>query len=124
MLLIGLKAAGLAGALRVLRGDVRTLLRADGTSWRAYWHRDAARRLARGGGTRAGPGGVGLTFASGLALMRGTEHGWLPWAVTIASTALFSPTMITRSCCWPGRRLCCLLERDWPPYRTTWIAEG
>jgi hypothetical protein len=27
--------------------------------------------------------------------MRGTEHGWLPWLVTIASTALFSVTNVS-----------------------------
>jgi hypothetical protein len=40
------------------------------------------------------PVAVGLTFATGLSLMRGTEHGWLPWGVTIVSTALFSLTEI------------------------------
>ena len=34
------------------------------------------------------PIAVGLTFASGHALMRGTEHGWLP------CTALFNLTNI------------------------------
>ncbi len=43
-----------------------------------YWHR-AARSAWRAVVERAlAPVAVGLTFASGLALMRGTEHGWVP----------------------------------------------
>jgi chromate transporter len=41
------------------------------------------------------PVAVGLTFASGLSLMRGTEHGWVPWSVTIISAVLFSLTEIS-----------------------------
>jgi chromate transporter len=60
-----------------------------------YWHR-AARSAWRALVERAlAPVAVGLTFASGLSLMRGTEHGWLPWSVTIASAALFSLTGIS-----------------------------
>jgi chromate transporter len=59
-----------------------------------FWHR-AARSAWRAVVERAlAPVAVGLTFASGLSLMRGTEHGWLPWGVTIVSTALFSLTEI------------------------------
>ncbi len=56
--------------------------RAERTAWRAVVERALA------------PVAVGLTFASGLALMRGTEHGWVPWGVTIISTAAFSLTEI------------------------------
>jgi hypothetical protein len=38
---------------------------------------------------------VGLTFASGLALMRGTEHGPAAYVVTAASTAAFAFTEIS-----------------------------
>ena len=37
---------------------------------------------------------AGIAGASGLALMRATEHGWLPWSVTIVATAMFSLTEI------------------------------
>jgi hypothetical protein len=36
----------------------------------------------------------GLTFASGLALMCSREHGWLPWSVTIITSALCGLTDI------------------------------
>ncbi len=53
-----------------------------------YWQR-AARFAWRAVLERAlAPIAVGLTFASGHALMRGTEHGWLP------CTALFTLTNI------------------------------
>jgi chromate transporter len=59
-----------------------------------YWQK-AARSAWRAVVERAlAPIAVGLTFASGLSLMRGTEHGGLLWGVTIASTALFSLTEI------------------------------
>jgi chromate transporter len=59
-----------------------------------YWQR-AARSAWRAVVERAlAPVAVGLTFASGLALMRATEHSWLPWGVTIISAALFSLTEI------------------------------
>jgi chromate transporter len=91
--LIGLKVAGLPGA-------VVSFLAMFGPSClmvyivARYWHR-AARSDWRAVVERAlAPVGIGLTFASGLALMRGTEHGWLLWSVTIISTALFSLTEI------------------------------
>ena len=39
-----------------------------------------------------GPVAVGLTLASGIALLRGTEHGWAAYAVTLAATVLLSLT--------------------------------
>jgi chromate transporter len=91
VLLIGLKAAGLAGAAvsfaamfapscLAVHVVARYWQRAERAAWRAVVERGLA------------PVAVGLTFASGLALMRGTEHGWAPWGVTIISTALFSLT--------------------------------
>jgi chromate transporter len=93
VLLVGLKAAGMAGAAvsfvamfapscLAVHVVARYWQRAERTAWRAVVERGLA------------PVAVGLTFASGLALMRGTEHGWLPWGVTIVSTALFSLTEI------------------------------
>jgi chromate transporter len=91
--LVGLKAAGIAGAVvsfvamfgpscLAVHVVARYWQRAERFAWRAVVERALA------------PVAVGLTFASGLALMRGTEHGWLPWGVTIISTALFSLTEI------------------------------
>ncbi|HET6306704.1 MAG TPA: chromate transporter [Rhodopila sp.] len=91
VVLIGLKAAGLAGAAVALIAmfapsclAVHILARFWQRAAHAPWRAVVERALA--------PVAVGLTFASGLALMRGTEHGWLPWGVTIASTALFGLT--------------------------------
>jgi chromate transporter len=93
VLLIGLKAAGMAGAAvsftamfapscLAVHVVARYWQRAERAAWRAVVERGLA------------PVAVGLTFASGLALMRGTEHGWQPWGVTLVSTALFSLTEI------------------------------
>jgi chromate transporter len=93
VVLIGLKAAGLAGAAvsfvamfgpscLVVHLVARYWDRAARSAWRAVVERALA------------PVAVGLTFASGLSLMRGTEHGWLPWSVTIISSILFSLTEI------------------------------
>ena len=38
------------------------------------------------------PVAIGLTFASGLALIRGTEHGWVAYAVTAGATLAFAFT--------------------------------
>jgi chromate transporter len=93
VLLIGLKAAGMAGAALSFTAMFAPSCLAVHVVAR-YWHR-AARSAWRAVVERAlGPVAVGLTFASGLSLMRGTEHGWLPWGVTIVSTALFSLTEI------------------------------
>jgi chromate transporter len=93
VILIGLKAAGMTGAAvsfvamfapscLVVHVVARYWQRAALSAWRAMVERALA------------PVAVGLTFASGLALMRGTEHGWLPWGVTILSAGLFSLTEI------------------------------
>jgi chromate transporter len=91
VVLIGLKAAGLAGAAVSFAAMFAPSCLAVHIVAR-YWQK-AARSAWRAVVERAlAPVAVGLTFASGLALMRGTEHGWLPWGVTIVSTALFSFT--------------------------------
>ena len=38
------------------------------------------------------PVAIGLTFASGLGLMRGTEHGWTAYTITVAATLAFAFT--------------------------------
>lgn len=91
VVLVGLKAAGLTGALVSFIAMFAPSCVAVHLVAR-YWHR-AAQSAWRPLVERAlAPVAVGLTFASGLALMRGTESGWLPWTVTIVSTALFSVT--------------------------------
>jgi chromate transporter len=93
VVLIGLKVAGLAGAAVSFTAMFAPSFLAVHLVARA-WHR-AARSAWRPLVERAlAPVAVGLTFASGLALMRGTEHGWLPWTVTLVSTVLFSVTSI------------------------------
>lgn len=90
--LIGQKAAGLAGGL------VSGVAMFGPSSLLAYL---AARLWLRGAGAdgwrsrveRAlAPVAVGLTLASGIALLRGTEHGWVAYAVTLAATLLLSLT--------------------------------
>jgi chromate transporter len=91
--LIGLKAAGLAGAVLSVAAMFGPSCLAVHIVAR-YWQR-AARSAWRAIVERAlAPVAVGLTFASGLSLMRGTEHGWLPWGITIASSAVFALTEI------------------------------
>lgn len=91
--LIGLKAAGWAGAAvsfvamftpscLAIHFVARSWHRAARAPWRAVVERGLA------------PVAVGLTFAAGLALMRTTEHGLLPWGITLASTGLFAFTKI------------------------------
>ena len=93
VLLIGLKAAGWAGAAVSFVAMFAPSCLAVHIVAR-FWHR-AARSAWRAVVERAlAPVAVGLTFASGLALMRGTEHGWLPWSVTIVSSILFALTEI------------------------------
>ncbi len=93
VLLIGLKAAGIAGAavsFAAMFGPSSLLVHIVARYWqraaRSAWRAVVERALA--------PVAVGLTFASGLALMRNTEHGWLPWGMTLLSSALFSLTEI------------------------------
>ncbi len=93
VLLVGLKAAGMAGAAVSFTAMFAPSCLAVHVVAR-YWHK-AARSAWRAVVERAlAPVAVGLTFATGLSLMRGTEHGWLPWGVTIVSTAAFSLTEI------------------------------
>ena len=91
VVLIGQKAAGLPGAF------VAFIAMFGPSSLLVYvvsrvWHR-AAQSAWRALLERAlGPVAIGLTFASGLSLMRGTEHGWVTPIVTIAATLAFAFT--------------------------------
>jgi len=91
--LIGQKAAGLAGALvsfaamfgpscALVYFAARVWHRAAHAAWRALLERALA------------PVAIGLTFASGLALIRGTEHGWVAYAVTTVATLTFAFTKL------------------------------
>lgn len=93
VVLIGLKVAGLAGAAvsfvamfapscLAVHGIARTWHAAARSRWRPVLEQGLA------------PIAVGLTLASGLALMRGTEHTWLPWTITGVSALLFTLTAI------------------------------
>jgi len=93
VVLIGLKVAGLIGAavsFVAMFGPSCLAVHAVARTWhaaaRSRWRPMLERALA--------PVAVGLTIASGLALIRGTEHGWLPWAITGVSTVLFSFTEV------------------------------
>jgi chromate transporter len=93
VVLIGLKAAGLAGAVVAFVAMFAPSCLAVHVVAR-FWHK-AARSAWRAMVERAlAPVAVGLTFATGLSLMRGTEHGWLPWGITLISAVLFSLTEI------------------------------
>ena len=91
--LVGQKAAGLAGA-------AVSFVAMFGPSSVAvycvaqYWNR-AARKPWRAVVERAlAPVGIGMTFATGLALARGTEHDLLSYAITAAATLTFALTEI------------------------------
>jgi chromate transporter len=89
VVLIGQRVAGLPGAAVAFLGMFgpssvlayvasRFWHRAAHAEWRALLERALA------------PVAVGLTFASGLGLMRGTEHEWPAYAVSVASMLAFA----------------------------------
>ena len=93
VVLIGLKVAGLIGAAVSFAAMFAPSCLAVHLVAR-YWQK-AARSTWRALVERAlAPVAVGLTFASGLALMRNTEHGLKLWGITVVSTGLFSLTEI------------------------------
>ena len=93
VVLIGQKAAGLAGALvafLAMFGPSSMLAFATARLWhrasRAAWRETLERALA--------PVSVGLTIASGIAIARSTEHDWLTYAVTAIATLLLTVTRL------------------------------
>ena len=93
VLLIGQKAAGLPGAAVSFVAMflpsclvVHLLARFWHSAARSVWKDVVERALA--------PVAIGLTFASGLALMRATEHGLLPHIITIGGSFLFAFTRL------------------------------
>jgi len=93
VVMIGLKAAGLAGAMVSFVAMFAPSSIAVHVIAR-FWHRAAASAWRQMVERALAPVAVGLTFASGLALMRQTEHDWKAWVVTAVSTVLFSFTEI------------------------------
>ncbi|MGE0419101.1 MAG: chromate transporter [Acetobacteraceae bacterium] len=93
VVLIGQKAAGLPGAAVAFVAMflpsclvVHLIARVWHRAAHAAWRQVVERALA--------PIAIGLTFASGLALARGTEHGMVPYLITAGSTLAFAFTEI------------------------------
>jgi chromate transporter len=91
VVLIGQKAAGLPGAAvasAAMYAPSFLLVHLAARAWhragQAPWREWAERALA--------PVAVGLTYASGLALLRGSEHAFTGYVVIGASTLLLSLT--------------------------------
>jgi len=91
--MVGGKAAGAAGGVVawlamfgpssvVVHGVARIWNRAARKPWRAVVEQALA------------PIGIGMTFATGFSLIRGTEHQVLPFAITAASTLAFAFTEV------------------------------
>lgn len=93
VVLIGQKAAGMAGAaVSFVAMFLPSCLLVHVVA--RFWHR-AARSAWREVVERAlAPVAIGMTFASGLALVRGTEHDIVPYLITAASTLAFAFTGI------------------------------
>ena len=91
--LVGQKAAGVTGAMVAffaMFGPSSLLV----FTVARFWNR-AARKPWRAVVERAlAPVGIGMTFASGLALVRGTEHAPLSYAVTAVSTLAIAFTSV------------------------------
>jgi chromate transporter len=91
--MVGQKAAGLAGAMVAFFAMFAPSSLLVFVVAR-FWNR-AARKPWRAVVERAlAPVGIGMTFASGLALVRGTEHAPLSYAVTAVSTLAIAFTPI------------------------------
>lgn len=93
VVLIGQKAAGVAGGLVALLGMFgpscllaftmgRLWHRAGGAAWRETFEQALA------------PVSIGLTIASGIAIARSTEHDWPAYVVTIGTTLLLTFTRV------------------------------
>ncbi len=91
VVLIGQKAAGLPGAAVAFVAMFAPSCMLVYVAAK-FWHR-AAQAPWRALVERAlAPVAIGMTFASGLALLRSTEHGWAAYAVTLATTLAFAFT--------------------------------
>ena len=91
--LVGMKAAGLAGAVvsfLAMFGPSSLLVFVIAR----FWNRAARKRWRAVVEQGLAPIGIGMTFATGLSLARGTEHEALSYALTAASTLAFAFTSI------------------------------
>jgi chromate transporter len=93
VLLVGQRVAGPAGATvsglaMFLPSSVLAYLAAR------FWHGAGETAWRRRIEQALAPIAVGLTIASGLALIRGTEHGWAAYTVTGATTLLLAFTKL------------------------------
>jgi chromate transporter len=93
VVLVGEKAAGLPGALVAFVAMFGPSCLAVHVVAR-FWERAAHAKWRAVVEQALAPIAVGMTFASGLSLARGTEHGWLAYAVTAGSTLAFAFTGI------------------------------
>jgi chromate transporter len=89
VVLIGQKAAGLVGAFVAgvaMYTPSCLAVHLASRAWRRFqaatWRQTIEHALM--------PIAVGLTYASGLALLRGTEHGWVAYAVTAVSAVVLA----------------------------------
>ena len=92
VVLIGQKAAGLIGGLVA---GVAMFAPSSALAFLVakFWHRGGGADGWRARVERAlAPVAVGLTLASGIALIRGTEHGAVTYAVTLAATLVLTFT--------------------------------
>ena len=94
VVLIGQRAAGLAGGLVAFLAMFGPSCLITYVLAR-FWHRRAQAPWRALVERALAPVAVGLTFATGIALMRGTESGWLLYAVTLTSTVLFAFTDVS-----------------------------
>ena len=91
--LVGQKAAGIAGGVVsfiAMFGPSTLVVYAVARFWnraaRKPWRAVVERALA--------PVGIGMTFATGLSLARGTEHEVVSYVITAAATLIFAFTSI------------------------------
>ena len=91
--MVGVKAAGLAGAVvafLAMFGPSSVMVHCVARIWnragRRPWRAVVEQALA--------PVGIGMTFATGLSLVRGNEHEVLFYAITAVSTVAFAFTEI------------------------------
>lgn len=93
VILIGQKAAGLPGAaVSFVAMFLPSCIVVHFVA--RFWHRAAHSAWREVVEKALAPVAIGLTFASGLALMRATETGVLPHAITIGGAAVFASTKI------------------------------
>ncbi len=90
-LLVGERAAGPAGAVVA---TLAMFVPSSVLAWLAsrFWHSAGEAPWRRIVEQALAPIAVGLTIASGLALIRGTETGWAAYLVTAATTLLLTIT--------------------------------